>query len=73
MTGLDDPLIQQNLTEMLRKIMSEDSCTWYLGGLEVDCASRKKYKRQICHGGGLAKTVPECMQFVCPIGVQSIL
>ena len=28
MTGLDDPFIQQNFTEMLRKIMSEDSGTW---------------------------------------------
>jgi hypothetical protein len=28
MTGLDDPFIQQNFTEMLRKIMSEDSGMW---------------------------------------------
>jgi hypothetical protein len=28
MTGLDDPFIKQNFTEMLRKIMSEDSGTW---------------------------------------------
>jgi hypothetical protein len=28
MTGLDDPFIQQNFTEMLRKIMSKDSGMW---------------------------------------------
>jgi hypothetical protein len=28
MTGLDDPFIQQNFTEMLRKIVSEDSGMW---------------------------------------------